>query len=35
MLWAAVVNNDGDDVIVKNSKKVSRNELGQHIEHVY
>lgn len=30
----AAADND-DDVIVKNSKKVSRNELGQHVEHVY
>lgn len=30
----AAADND-DDVIVKNSKKVSKNELGQHVEQVY
>lgn len=30
----AVVDND-DDVIVKNSKQVSGNELGQNVEYVY
>lgn len=30
----AAVDND-DDVIVKNSKKISRNKFGQHVEYVY
>lgn len=29
-----MMDND-DDVTAKNSKKVSRNELGQHVEYVY